>query len=74
MNLLFISKVLHVVLVLLLIPLVMIQSKGVGLSSTFGGVGGYYRTRRGVEKVVFVVTIIIVIAFVFNSLLIVLLS
>ena len=53
---------------------VMIQAKGVGLSSSVGSSIGYYRTRRGVERVVLYLTLFFSVAFVTNSLLLVILS
>jgi protein translocase SecG subunit len=41
----------------LLIGLILLQSKGTGLGSTFGGETGFYRTKRGAEKIVFYLTI-----------------
>lgn len=47
----------------ILIVLILIQSKGSGLSGVFGGEGNVYRTKRGAEKVIFIVTIVVVILF-----------
>ncbi len=47
----------------ILILLILIQSKGSGLSGVFGGEGNVYRTKRGAEKIIFVSTIIVVILF-----------
>ena len=71
MDYLKISKIAQLVLSGLIILLVLIQSKGMGLSSSFSGVGGFYRTRRGIEKLVFVLTVVLGTLFVLNSLLIV---
>lgn len=56
----------EIVIAVLLIALVLIQERSSGLSGVFGGGGGdsSYQTRRGTEKVVFVATIIVAIAFV----------
>lgn len=43
----------------LLVVLILIQSKGTGLGSTFGGEMGFYATKRGAEKMLFVVTIVL---------------
>ena len=69
-----ISKIVQLVVAGLLTVLVLFQSKGMGLSSALGNVGGYYRTRRGIEKLVFGLTIFLGIVFVINSLAFVLLS
>jgi preprotein translocase subunit SecG len=74
MNYLGISKIIQLVLSAVISFLVLIQNKGTGLSSAFGGGGAQYRTRRGVEKVVFVATIISGFLLVANSLVLVLLS
>jgi preprotein translocase subunit SecG len=47
----------------LLILTVLIQPKGVGLGQVFGGEGNVYRTKRGAEKIVFYLTIILAILF-----------
>jgi protein translocase SecG subunit len=43
----------------LLVVLILVQSKGTGLGSTFGGDMGFYATKRGAEKMLFVVTIVL---------------
>lgn len=67
-----ILKLFQVVLSICLILLVLFQSKGGGLSSVFGGEGTIYQTRRGVEKVLYYLTIITSIVFFVTSLLILL--
>lgn len=74
MDYLLISKIVQVALSVILIILVLIQSKSTGLSSAFGGSGAFYRTRRGIERVVFVFTVVSGVLFVGNSLLLVLLG
>ncbi len=56
-------SLIEIVLALLLIVLIVIQSKGVGLGSTFGGDMGFYGTKRGAEKLIFIITIIVVVLF-----------
>ena len=53
----------QIILSIALIVLVMLQSKGGSLSRMFGGEGGVYKPRRGVEKTLFNVTIGLVLAF-----------
>ena len=74
MNYLFISQILQIIIATLLVILVLIQSKGGGLSSTFGGSITFYRSKRGVEKSVFVLTIVMGILLVVNSIIIVYLN
>jgi len=47
----------------LLTAAILLQSKGAGLSSVFGGEGNIYRTKRGFEKVLFIATIVISVIF-----------
>jgi preprotein translocase subunit SecG len=47
-----------------LIIAVLLQQRGGGLSSIFGGGGSVYRTKRGLEKGLFILTIILAILFV----------
>lgn len=63
--------ILQIIFSLLVIVLTLIQSKGVGLSSMVSGSIGYYRSRRGIEKVVFALTIASVILFSLTSLLLI---
>ncbi len=43
-------QVVQIIISLVIIGLVLLQAKGSGLGSIFGGDAGVYRTRRGVEK------------------------
>ena len=52
-----------VVVSVALIGLVVIQAKGTGLGSSFGGSGEFYRSKRGVEKIVLYGTIVLVALF-----------
>ncbi len=52
-----ILSILLIVISILLTVSILLQSKGVGLSSTFGGGGDFYRSRRGVEKILYYMTI-----------------
>ncbi|MBI2984946.1 MAG: preprotein translocase subunit SecG [Candidatus Kerfeldbacteria bacterium] len=50
--------IVEIVLSVILVALILLQSKGSGLSNVFGGEGNIYSTKRGAEKVVFIATII----------------
>jgi preprotein translocase subunit SecG len=56
-------NIVQIILSVALIALVLLQSKGGSLSRMFGGEGGVYKTRRGLEKTLFNVTIGLVVAF-----------
>lgn len=57
----------QVVVSVLLMLFILSQARGAGLSSVFGGTGGFYHTKRGAEKVVFIITIVLAVLFVLNS-------
>ncbi|MBU4000447.1 preprotein translocase subunit SecG [Patescibacteria group bacterium] len=48
----------------LLVALILLQARGAGLGSTFGGEGNIYFTKRGAEKIIFIFTIILAAAFI----------
>lgn len=50
-------------LAVLLVTSILLQARGAGLGSTFGGEGNVYRTKRGVEKRLFQASIIFAILF-----------
>lgn len=62
-------NVVQIILSAALIVLVILQSKGGSLSRMFGGESGVYRTRRGFERTLFNITIIVIVAFFVFSLL-----
>lgn len=51
--------VLQIVVSLLLMAAILLQQRGTGLSATFGGEGNVYRTKRGLEKIIFFATIVL---------------
>lgn len=61
--------ILQILVAIALIAIILLQSKGTGLGSTFGGQSQMYHSKKGVEKVVFSVTIILTIVFIFLSIL-----
>lgn len=62
-----------IIISIVLVSLVLLQAKGSGLGgSMFGGDSGVYRTRRGMEKTLFNMTIVFAILFLAASLLTVL--
>jgi preprotein translocase subunit SecG len=62
-------NVAQIILSISLITMVLLQTRGGGLGGIFGSQSGVYRTRRGIEKTMFNMTIAIVIAFLVISLL-----
>ena len=61
----------QIVIALALIAVLTLQVKGGGLGGIFGQADGVYRTRRGVEKTLFQVTIVLAIIFIALSIVIV---
>jgi len=62
------QTVLVVVSVLLTVS-VLLQARGTGLGAVFGGEGNVYRTKRGVEKIIFRATIALAAVFLLLALL-----
>jgi len=57
--------ILQVIISVIIVVLILLQERSAGLSGIFGGEGGgFYQTRRGLEKIIFVSTIILLAAFV----------
>lgn len=57
-----------ILLAISLIAIVLVQAQDAGLGSMFGGDNSMYRTRRGLEKVVFNVTVGLAASFMLLSL------
>ncbi len=56
-------NIIQIITAVLLITAILLQSRGSGLGAAFGGEGNVYRTKRGVEKMLFIATIILSIIF-----------
>jgi len=59
--------IIQTIIAISLIAIILLQAKGTGLGSTFGGQSQMYHSKRGVEKVVFFTTIILTVIFVLIS-------
>lgn len=46
----------QIVVTLLLMVFILFQQRGTALGSAFGGEGGFYATRRGIQKKIFWLT------------------
>lgn len=55
--------IIQIIVSFLLIGAILLQGKGVGLSSIFGGESSVFRTKRGIEKTLFIITIVLAILF-----------
>jgi protein translocase SecG subunit len=55
--------VIQIIISISLIFVILIQARGTGLGRTFGGGGGTSFSRRGLEKLIFKLTFVLVILF-----------
>ena len=60
-----IIEIIQITIAVLIILLILLQERSAGISGLFGGgdQGGGYQTRRGLERVIFWATIVLLIAF-----------
>lgn len=62
-------NVAQIILSMLLVVVVLMQSKGSGFSGALGGdIGSIYRSRRGLEKTLFQATVVLAFLFIAISL------
>lgn len=57
----------QILISLLLMGAILLQAKGTGLGQAWGGGGEFYRSKRGLEKILFRVTIVLAIIFFVSS-------
>ena len=62
-----IINIFQLVISIFLIVLILMQAKGVGLGRAWGGGSEFYKSRRGVEKIIFRLTIVIAALFLISS-------
>ncbi len=61
-------KIIQLVVAVLLMVAILMQNRGAGLGGVFGGTGGVYLTKRGLEKKLFIATIVLAAIFILLSL------
>lgn len=64
--------IIQIILAILLMASILMQNRGTGLGSAFGGGDNIYRTKRGIEKVLSILSIIFSIIFLALSFVIIL--
>ncbi|GAC1392350.1 MAG: hypothetical protein NVS4B11_27220 [Ktedonobacteraceae bacterium] len=64
-------RVIQIILCVAVIIFILLQARGAGLGSAFGGssAGSVFKTRRGVERLIFNTTIVFVVLFCLISIL-----
>lgn len=61
-------QIIQIIIAILLMLAILLQNRESGLSNIFGGSGNIYRTKRGLEKKLFTLTIILAVLFFIISL------
>ena len=56
-------NIIQFVLAALLVTVILLQQKGTGLSGVFGGSSNIYSTKRGVDRILYLSTIVISVIF-----------
>jgi protein translocase SecG subunit len=57
--------IVQIILAIAIITLILLQERSSGMSGLFGGgEGGFYQARRGMERIIFVSTIVLTVLFV----------
>jgi preprotein translocase subunit SecG len=56
-------QIIQIILGIALIISILLQARGAGLGSVFGGTGTVFKTRRGIDRLLFRITIGLAIAF-----------
>jgi len=57
----------QVFIAILLIVTILIQARGAGLGEAWGGSSEFFTSRRGMEKIIFLATIVLAILFLLSS-------
>lgn len=56
-------KIIQIIISVLLIIVILLQNRGAALGGIFGGSGSVFLTKRGIEKKLFILTIILAVLF-----------
>jgi preprotein translocase subunit SecG len=58
-------RIIQIILSIAVIVFILLQARGAGLGSAFGGssAGSVFKTRRGVERLIFNLTIVFIVLF-----------
>ena len=56
-------QIVQIVVAVALVVSILMQARGAGLGSVFGGTGAVFKTRRGIDKLLFRITIVFSVLF-----------
>lgn len=58
-------RVIQIIISIAVVIFILLQARGAGLGSVFGGssAGSVFKTRRGVERLIFNITVVLVVLF-----------
>ncbi|PIQ69282.1 MAG: preprotein translocase subunit SecG [Candidatus Tagabacteria bacterium CG_4_10_14_0_2_um_filter_40_13] len=62
-----IISIVQIVISFLLVAAILFQQRGAGLSASFGGSSSGFYTKRGIEKILFISTIVLSILFISST-------
>ena len=63
-----ILMIVQVVLAVLLMASILLQARGASLGEAWGGSSAFYSTRRGADRTLFIITIVLAVLFVLTAL------
>lgn len=63
------AVLIQIILAVMLMAAVLLQARGTGLGTAWGGSGSSYHSKRGIEKILFFATIVIAAFFLLVSIL-----
>lgn len=61
-------EIVQIIVAVALVVSILMQARGAGLGSVFGGTGAVFKTRRGIDKLLFRITIVFSVVFAVVSL------
>lgn len=56
-------QVVQIIIAVALTVAILLQARGAGLGSVFGGTGAVFKTRRGIDRMLFRTTIVLAVLF-----------
>ena len=56
-------QVVQIIIAVALVVAILLQARGAGLGSVFGGTGAVFKTRRGIDRMLFRTTIVLAVVF-----------